>query len=125
MKNLHRGDDIVQDFRKLDVWKKAHALSLAVYRETKGFPPGEVFGMTMQLRRSAVAIATRIAEGCGRDGNVEFVVDLRKAKASCSELEYAMLLAHDLGLIADEVYERMTSDTVEVRKMIHGLLKSL
>jgi four helix bundle protein len=40
-------------------------------------------------------------------------------------LEYAILLAHDLGLIADEVYERMTSDTVEVRKMIHGLLKSL
>jgi four helix bundle protein len=52
-------------------------------------------------------------------------VELRKAKASCSELEYAILLAHDLELCGDGVYERMTGDAVEVRKMIHGLLKSL
>jgi four helix bundle protein len=52
-------------------------------------------------------------------------VDLRKAKASCSELEYAILLSHDLGLCAAETVARMSADTVEVRKMIHGLLRKM
>ena len=115
----------MQDFRNLDVWNKAHALALSVYRETKDFPKDELFGMTMQMRRSAAAIATRIAEGCGRDGNLDFAVDLRKAKASCSELEYSVLLSHDLGMCSDGVHQRMTTDTVEVRRMIHGLLRTL
>jgi four helix bundle protein len=85
----------------MEVWEKAHSLVLDVYRETKGFPREELFGITMQLRRSAVAIATRIAEGCGRDGNVDFAVDLRRAKSSFSELEYGILLARDLGLCAE------------------------
>jgi four helix bundle protein len=122
---MHCGEDNVQDFRNLDVWKKAHALALNVYRETKAFPREEAFGMTMQVRRTSAAIATRIAEGCGRDGNIDFAVDLRKAKSSCSELEYAILLSHDLGLLAEIVADRMTIDTIEVRKMIHGLLRTL
>ncbi len=115
----------MQDFRKLDAWMKAHALVLAVYRETQTMPRDEVFGVTIQLRRSALGIATRIAEGAGRDANVEFSVDLRKAQAACNELEYLILVARDLDFLKTEVFERLTADTIEVRKMTHGLLRKL
>jgi four helix bundle protein len=106
-------------------WKKAHALVLAVYLETQAMPREEVFGVTNQLRRSSVAIATRIAEGSGRDTNVEFSIDLRKAQVSCNELEYLTLVARDLGYWKTEICEHLTISTIEVRKMTHGLLRKL
>ncbi len=54
----------MQDFRKLKVWQKAHALTLAVYRETRSFPSDERYGITSQLRRSGASIASNISEGC-------------------------------------------------------------
>jgi len=65
----------------------SHALVQAVYRATKQLPKEEIFGLTVQLRRSATAIATRIAEGCGVDSDVEFGGYLQRAKAAASELE--------------------------------------
>ena len=112
----------MQDFQKIDAWRKAHALVLAVYRETQSMPREEIFGVTNQLRRSALAIASRIAEG---SGGVEFAVALRKAQASCNELEYLILVARDLGYWKPEAGERLTVDTIEVRKMTHGLLRKL
>ncbi len=88
----------MQDFRELEVWKKAHELALAVYRGTEALPKHEVFGLTVQLRRSAVSVPMKIAEGCGREGDGEFAVQLQRARASCSELEYLLLLCRDLGV---------------------------
>jgi len=85
----------MQDFRNVEAWQKAHALVLAVYRDTQSMPREEIFGVTMQLRRGATAM--RIAEGTGRSGDVEFAVDLRKAGATCNELEYLFVLAKDLS----------------------------
>jgi four helix bundle protein len=115
----------VQDFRELDVWKKAHALVLAIYRVTERFPQIENFGLTIQLRRSASSIAMRIAEGCGRGNNQEFGVELRRVTASATELEYLLLLAHDLSYIDKQDHGQLSDGTVEVRKMITGLLKRL
>jgi four helix bundle protein len=115
----------LQDFRKLDVWKRAHELVLTVYRTTQSLPKEELFGVTMQLRRTATAIPTRIAEGCGRDANSEFVADLRRGLVACNETEYLVLLAKDLGYLNSEVHDRLSAETVEVRKMIYGLLRKL
>jgi four helix bundle protein len=115
----------MQDFRNVDAWKKAHALVLAIYGETQTLPREEVFGVTMQLRRGAVAIATRIAEGTGRSNNVEYGVDLRRAAASSNELEYLMLLTRDLGYWKPDLCERLVADAIEVRKMIFGLVRKL
>ncbi|HEY5328428.1 MAG TPA: four helix bundle protein [Acidobacteriaceae bacterium] len=115
----------MQDFRNVDAWKKAHALVLSVYRETQTMPREEVFGVTMQLRRGATAVATRIAEGTGRNNNAEFAADLRRAMASSNELEYLMLLARDLGYWKPELCERLVADAIEVRKMIFGLVRKL
>jgi four helix bundle protein len=115
----------MQDFHSLDVWEKAHALTLSVYQATQAMPREEVFGITMQLRRGATVIATRIAEGCGRESNVEFAVDLRKAVAGCNEVEYLILLAKDLEHLKPEKTTHLTEDTVQVRKMLFGLLRKL
>jgi four helix bundle protein len=115
----------VQDFRELDDWKKAHTLVLAIYRITEKFPRVEDFGLTIQLRRSASSVAMRIAEGCGRSNNQEFAVDLRGVTASANELEYLLLLAHDLSYIDKADHGRLSDAAVEVRKMVSGLLKRL
>jgi four helix bundle protein len=115
----------MQDFRNVDTWNKAHGLVLRVYHETKSLPRDEVFGITMLLRRSATAIASRIAEGCGREINSDFAVDLRKAAAHCSELEYLVLLARDLHLWTPTLSEELMASAVEIRKMTFGLLRKL
>lgn len=62
----------MQDFRKLKVWQKSHALALHVYGKTADFPKAEMFGVTAQTRRAAVSIAANIAEGSARSGDKEF-----------------------------------------------------
>jgi four helix bundle protein len=98
---------------------------LAVYRASQALPKEEVFGVSMQMRRTSAAIATRIADGCGRDSDPEFAVELRRALASTNEVEYLILLAKDLGHLKPELHDSLTAETVEVRKMIYGLLRKL
>jgi len=88
-------------------------------------PKSEVFGITIQLRRAAIAIPTCIAEGCGRDGDVEFGASLHKARAAASELEYLLLLCRDLGYLTEVLHTQLSGDVVTVRKMMSGLLKHL
>jgi four helix bundle protein len=115
----------MQDFRNVEAWQKAHALVLAVYRDTQTMPREEIFGVTMQLRRGSTAIATRIAEGTGRSSDADFAVDLRRAGASCNELEYLFLLARDLGYWKPEISEALIVQVVQVRKVIYGLVRKL
>ena len=115
----------MRDFRELDVWRKAHQFVLDVYRATDSLPRSEVFGITVQLRRAAISIPTRIAEGCGRDGDAELAACLHKARAAASELEYLLLLSRDLGYLPEQAHDLLSGDIVEVRKMMSGLLKHL
>jgi len=112
----------VQDFRNLEVWNRAHRLTLDVYRLTENFPRTEVFGLSIQLRRGAASIATNLAEGCGR-AQSEFGRFLQIAFGSACEVEYQLLLSRDLGLIANEQYDCLVEKVSEVKRMLHGLLK--
>jgi four helix bundle protein len=114
---------MVQDFHQLNVWKKAHALVLRVYTASNELPATENFGLVLNLRRSAVAIARSIAEGAGRDSDVEFAAELKKARAAGHELEYNLLLSRDLGFMPMELHDELNEDLLEVRKMISGLVK--
>ena len=62
----------MQDFRKLQVWKKSHDLTLRMYELTSRFPREETYGLTSQIRRACASIPTNIAEGCGRESSAEF-----------------------------------------------------
>ena len=115
----------MQNFRDLNVWKAAHAVVLQVYRLTKDLPASENFGLTANLRRTSIAMASRIAEGAGKSSDHEFATELKRARATAYELEYLVLLAHDLGYLSPEKQAQTTNDVTEVRKMISGLLSRL
>ena len=108
----------MRDFRKLDVWRKAHHFTLAVYSATRVFPKDELYGLTSQARRAAVSIPANIAEGCGRSSEREFARFLGIALGSASELQYHLLLAHDLRLLDDHVHQQLNSNVCEVKQML-------
>jgi four helix bundle protein len=115
----------VQSFRNLKVWEKAHVLTLDVYRSSKSFPRDEVYGLTSQMRRSAACIGANIAEGSCRKGDREFGRFLQIAMGSASELEYHLLLAHDLELMGTSDYQRLSEGIVEVKRMLASLIRKL
>ena len=101
----------MRDFRELKVWEKGHGLTLAVYQATGRFPRDELYGLTSQIRRSCASIPANIAEGCGRDGD--------------AELEYHLLLAHDLNLLDSSAYERLAREVTEVKRMLTSFIRKL
>jgi four helix bundle protein len=115
----------MRDFRELKDWQKAHQLTLSVYRASTIFPAEEKFGLTSQLRRAAAAIPANIAEGCGRSGQRELGRFLQMAMGSASELEYHLLLAHDLGHLPADVHEQLTSQATEVKRMLTSFIQKL
>ncbi len=114
-----------QDYRKLDVWRIAHQLTLDVYRVTADFPRDELYGLTSQLRRAAASIPTNIAEGCGRGGQKELARFLRTARGSANEVEYQVHLSHDLGYIKREVATELYRSVQQVGRMLTSLIRSV
>ena len=113
----------MQDYRKLDVWEKAHELAVRVYNETlqpsdRAFP-----GLTSQMRRAASSIPANIAEGCGHESQRELARFLQHAIASAQELQYHLLLAKDVQILHVASYARLDARTSQVRQMLSGLLR--
>jgi four helix bundle protein len=108
----------------LKVWEKSHRLTLEVYKVTSTFPREEMYGLTSQLRRSASSTPANIAEGCGRGGG-ELQRFCRIAFGSASELEYHLILAHDLQMIDLDTFDRLSTQVTEVKKMLSGFLDKL
>ena len=89
----------MQDLKKLSVWQKSHQLNMAVYRATEIFPKDEKYGLVTQMRRASFPIPANIAEGCGRNTRGDMVRFLDIAMGSGSELEYYLLMSHELGYL--------------------------
>jgi four helix bundle protein len=115
----------MRDFNKLQVWQKAHELALDVYRATGSFPAHELCGLTGQLRRASTSIPINIAEGSGRDTELDFARFLQIAAGSASEVEYELLLARDLGYLSPELSSELTDRTTEVKRMLYALIQRL
>ena len=86
----------MQNYKDLKVWEKAHFFTLNVYEETKLFPKEELYSLTNQLRRAASSVPANIAEGCGKNTNLEFAHFLNIALGSSNEAEYFLILCKDL-----------------------------
>ena len=97
----------------------------AVYSLTRQFPKEEMFGLTSQLRRSAVSIPSNIAEGQGRNSDKSFAVFLTQAQGSLYELETQIELARNLGFIKSNQADPLLEEASEIGRMIHGLLRTL
>ncbi len=108
---------------KLAAWKEAMALVCTVYEASRDFPTAETYALTSQLRRTAVSVASNVAEGAGRDGRREFLRFLSVARGSLSELETQLLIAANLGYLARE--HRVFASLDRVSRLLTGLRKSL
>jgi len=115
--------DSVKGFKELTVWRKAHEMTIAVYETTRSFPREELYGLTSQLRRSAASIGANIAEGCGRRSDGEMARFLQIARGSASEIEYHVLLAHDLHLLRDEEFRHFSYQADELQRMLTALIQ--
>jgi len=114
-----------QSWRNLAVWVKAHEAVLLVYDAARGFPTAERFRLTDQLCRASSSVPTNIAEGKGRGSAAEFRQFLIIARGSTEEARYLLLLAKDLGYLADSDYSDLESRYTEISKMLNALLRSL
>src|SRR5262249_19324840 len=115
----------MQDFRNLDVWKRSHELTLAVYRSTKSFPDDERFGLTSQLRRGASSIPANLAEGCGGGSDPDFGRFVQNAMGSASEVEYELLLAKDLQYFDSNSYTPLNDEITGIKRMLASLLRKI
>ena len=112
-------------FTDLRVWDLAYKLSLAVYKATKAFPKEEIYGLTSQMRRSAVSVGANIAEGQKRRTRKDFANFVTTAEGSLAELQHYFMLARDLSLIDQQTYSDLWAQSCEVEKMLCGLQRSL
>ncbi|WP_321376081.1 four helix bundle protein [uncultured Draconibacterium sp.] len=115
----------MKDFKNLKVWQKGMKLVVDIYKSTKLFPQEELYGLTSQIRRSAVSIPSNIAEGAGRGSNKEFSRFLDISLGSSFELETQIILAHELEFISESEFETLTDKVQEEQKMINGIQKSI
>ena len=92
----------MRDYRDLKVWEKAHSLTIDIYKQTRGFPREEQYGLTSQARRSCISIEANLAEGCGRRSDGEMGRFVQIAMGSGAELSCHLLVARDLGFIVEE-----------------------
>ena len=110
---------------KLKVWEKSISFVKHIYELTSKLPEEEKFGLTSQMRRAAISIASNIAEGAGRNNHKEFINFLRISQGSIAELETQILIGQDLGHFQDITIQTFLEDLDEISKMIIGLQKSL
>ena len=116
---------MLKSFRELEVWQKAHELTLETYRVSEKFPDRERFGIVSQVRRSAASVPANIAEGFGRRTTKELLQFLANANGSLEETRYFLLLGRDLGYLKDQDFEEMNERCSSVAQMIAGLGRSL
>ena len=115
----------MRDHKKLRAFELADRLVLDIYKATRQFPKEEMFGLTSQIRRAAVSIASNIVEGCARNSEADFLHFLDMAYGSAREVEYQLSLASRLGYLSEESQASLTSQSIETSKVLNGLICSL
>ncbi|MDQ7797662.1 MAG: four helix bundle protein [Candidatus Edwardsbacteria bacterium] len=113
----------IKTYTELQVWKKARELASLLYTLTKGFPDNEQFGVTSQIRRSAVSVPSNIAEGSGRNHAKESVQFFYIARGSLYELETQLYLSFDQKFINSAQLEHALEKVTECKKLLHGYIK--
>jgi four helix bundle protein len=112
-------------FGKLDVWHKAIELTDAIYSMTSEFPQGERFGLTSQMRRAAVSVASNIAEGSSRVSTTDFLRFIEIAYGSLMELVTQCLIAKRQGFLSQQSYDQARLESEQLARMLSGLRASL
>jgi four helix bundle protein len=118
-------DAAIQSYKDLRVWREAMALAEACYRLSTRFPRDEAYGLTTQVRRSAVSVPANITEGYGRENTGSYVQFLKVAQGSLKELETHLMLAERVGVASAEATTPILAHCDDIGKMLNGLIRSL
>ena len=116
---------MADSFRELTVWQRSMQLTVSIYRLTQKFPHEEIYGLTSQIRRSAVSVPSNIAEGHGRLGTGEYRQFLGFARGSNFELQTQIEIARALGFGDSKLLDEAEGLSFEVGKMISGILNTI
>lgn len=116
---------MAQDYRELAVWQKAVGLAVLIYKLTQSFPQSELYGLTSQMRRASVSVASNIAEGRGRTNAREFRQFLGMARGSTCELLTQIHIAKALGFGKGEAWSEAESLSNEIAKMLLSFIRTL
>lgn len=114
----------ITSFTQLRTWQKARSFASSIYKATRQFPSDEKFGITSQIRRSAVSVPANIAEGFSRNGQKEKIQFYAIARGSLSESLSHLYIAHDLGFIDRNELKLLEEQVVDIQKMLSGLVKT-
>jgi four helix bundle protein len=116
---------LMRDFRGLEVWQRADQITSALYSITAKFPREELYGFTSQIRRCSASMGANLAEGCGRQGEGEFHRFVQPASGPASELDYHLILARDLNLMAASDYDHIAGDLGCLRRKLSALISTV
>jgi len=116
---------VVQSFQDLLVWQRAMEMTVSVYQATQSFPNSEMYGLSSQLRRASVSVASNIAEGRGRLSQGEFRQFLGMAQGSNYEVQTQILVAKSLNIGSSEGLIKTERLSIEVGKMLSSLIASI
>lgn len=114
----------IRSFTDINAWKEGHKLVLLIYKMTQQFPKSELFGLTDQMRRSAVSITSNIAEGFSRQSNKQKIEFYFMAKGSLTELQNLCLISYDVRYINKDIFDNIAHQTITTHKLINGLITS-
>jgi len=120
-----RGTMAKRPHKKLDAWLKVIELTVETYRQTEKLPGDEKFGLISQMRRSAVSVASNIAEGAARDTKKDFIRFLHNAKGSLSELDTQVVICNRLGYLSGDECEILNEHMERESKLLTGLIRYL
>lgn len=114
----------VQEFTDLEVWQQSQSLAVLIYKTTSNFPKSEQFGLTSQMRRSAVSVPSNIAEGFNRFSDKEKLHFYSIALGSVSELQSQILICEEIGYLRPDHKDKFLKQVQSIRKLLFGLLRS-
>jgi len=112
-------------YKDLVVWQRAIEFSTVIYRLTGAFPSAEQFGLSNQLRRASVSIASNIAEGWGRSTRGEYLQFLGHARGSLCELQTQLVIARALGFGSTELLESAEKKSADVSRLLIALIRKM
>jgi four helix bundle protein len=115
----------IKNYKDLNIWKRSIGIVEDIYKITKNFPNEEIYGLTSQLRRSAVSIPSNIAEGFARFSNKEYKQFLFISLGSCAELSTQIIITLRLGYFENKRANKLLNEIDEISKMTMSLIKKL
>ena len=115
----------MSNFRNLLIWQKSIALTTKIYASTKNFPKEEIYGLTSQIRRSAISIPSNILEGYGRDGNKDYLKFLNIGISSLFEMQTQLEIAYNLKYITEIQFNKINEESKEIERMLSSFIRKI